>query len=186
MRRLAVAIALLGSLFAGAVACAEGLEVVPVIAGRQMSCEDFRGMTVRTLWMADLGDVGSARIVGRMPVIMLDSERLSGLPETLQQFFYGHECAHHVLGHAFAQTVWSEREADCWAIKNGRDRGIFTRDDVVAWAPFFAHSRGSAAGHLPGPERALRLLACYDDPTDELVDPRPAAPPLVRSASIGG
>lgn len=186
LRRLLIALSLAWLAPGTNPVSAGGLEEQPVIAGRTMSCEDFRGLTVRTLKMTELGDVGGARIMGRMPVILLDPERLLKLPVTLQQFFYSHECAHHVLGHSFAQTVWSEREADCWAIKDGRDRGHFTRDDVVAWAPFFAHSRGSAAGHLPGPERANRLLACYDDPSEELVEPRALPPPPILSASTGG
>lgn len=163
----------------------EGLEAQPVVAGMTMTCQDFRGIAVGTMDVSDLGDVGGARIIGRMPVIVLDRSRLAQLPDKLQLFFYGHECAHHVLGHAFAQTVWSEREADCWAVKHGRERGWFTREEVAAWSPQFAHSKGSPIGHLPGPERAERLVACYDDPSDELVDPR-ATSPIIRSASTGG
>lgn len=155
-----------------------------------MQCEDFRGLTVRTLRLTELGDVGSARVIGRVPVILLDPDRLAKLPAKMQQFFFGHECAHHVLGHSFSATASSEKEADCWSVKNGRDKGLFTRADVEGWAPHFAHSRGSPAGHLPGPERAKRLIACFDDPSDELVEPRPAdqarnAPPAL-SASTGG
>lgn len=165
----------------------EGLEVQPVIGGKSMQCEDFRGVPVRTLQIKELGDVGSARIIGRIPVILLDEDRLAGLPARLQLFFYGHECAHHVLGHSFTQTIWSEREADCWAIKLGRDKGFFSREDVVEWAPYFAHSKGSALGHLPGPQRASRLVACFDDPSDELVEPLEARNhDAVRSASTGG
>ncbi len=155
-----------------------------MIGGTAVTCQDFRGLTVRTMHVDDLGDVGGARIIGRMPVIVLNRGRLAGLPEKLQLFFFGHECAHHVLGHAFAPTIWSEREADCWAIKHGRAQGWFSREEVASWSPQFAHSKGSAAGHLPGPERADRLVACYDDPSDELVDPRASAP--VISASTGG
>jgi hypothetical protein len=165
---------------------AEGLEAEPVIGGLPMRCEDFRGLTVRTMRLEQLGDVGSARIMGRIPVILLDSDRLAKLPPKLQLFFFSHECAHHALGHSFAATTSSEKEADCWSIKNGRERGLFTRDDVSDWAPFFAHSKGSAAGHLPGPERAQRLLVCYDDLTDELIEPQITERPPLLSASTGG
>ncbi len=165
---------------------AEGLVVRPVIAGTSMSCSDFRGTAVRTLRMTELGDVAGARIMGRIPVILIDPNRLAKLPGELQLFFYGHECAHHVLGHSYAATTSSENEADCWSIKYGRDRGLFTRDDVVSWAPHFSHSRGSRVGHLPGPERAKRLVACYDDPTDELIEPKARQEPPVVSASTGG
>ncbi len=104
-----------------------------------------------------------ARIVGRIPYIQMDPERLATLPPKLQMFFFGHECGHHVLAHNFYPTPSVEIDADCWSIMNGRDRGLFTRDDVVAFKPYLAHSRGSAAGHLPGPERAEYLLKCFDD-----------------------
>jgi hypothetical protein len=76
---------------------AEGLETEPVIGGRPMRCLDFRGLAVRTLRMTELGDVGRAWIVTRMPIIALDPDRLATLPGPMQVFFYVHECAHHVL-----------------------------------------------------------------------------------------
>jgi len=57
-----------------------------------------------------------------------------------------------------------ESDADCWSIKNGRDRGLFTRSDVVNFAPWLMKSAGSPWGHLPGPERSRHLIACFDEP----------------------
>lgn len=144
---------------------ADGLETEPVIGGVTMGCMDFRGVVVRTTMMTDLGDVGRAWIISKMPIIALDPDRLRSLPPKLQIFFYGHECAHHVLGHYFNRTMTSEQEADCWSIARGRERSFFNRDDVAAFAPYFAQSRGSPFGHMPGPERAAFLLTCYDDPS---------------------
>jgi hypothetical protein len=181
--RAAVMVACLGLTASGR---AEGLVIDPVIGGLPMTCKDFRGIDVRTTLITQLGDVGSARIMGRMPVILLDPDRLDKLPPKLQVFFFAHECGHHVLGHSFAQTTSSENEADCWSIKYGRDHGLFTRQDVAEFAPYFAHSKGTSTGHLPGPERAARLLACFDDPSDELVEPRTTRQSLPLSASTGG
>ena len=86
------------------------------------------------------------------------------LPPKLQMFFYGHECAHHALGHNFYPSPNVEIDADCWSIKIGRTKGLYSRDDIAAFAPYFANSKGSNVGHLPGPERVAKLLACYDDP----------------------
>ena len=135
-----------------------------VVAGVSVACRDFRGIPVHTVRVADLGDVGRAWLVNRVPLIVLDEKVLNRLPDKLQLFFYGHECAHHVLGHTVLYRPDRESEADCWAIKDGRDRGIFSRPEVESFAPFLASSRGSTiTGHLPGPARAKHLLACFDE-----------------------
>ena len=185
-RSLLAALALIGFGIPVESGYAEGLIARPVIAGTPMSCSDFRGATVRTLRTTELGDVASARVMGRIPVILIDTNRLGRLPGKLQLFFYGHECAHHVLGHSYAATTSSENEADCWSIKSGRDKGLFTRGDVESWAPYFSHSRGSRVGHLPGPQRAKRLVTCFDDRTDELIEPQASQEPPVFSTSAGG
>lgn len=136
----------------------------PVIGGFAMKCEDFRGRPVQTMHISLRGDVGRATFISSVPVIALDPVRLATLPQPMQIFFYVHECAHHVLAHIINPTIESEREADCWSIQQGRAAGYFTRRDVEAFAPYLAHSRGSAFGHLPGPERHAHLLACYDAP----------------------
>ena len=136
------------------------------VASIPFQCRDFRGQRVVVQPSPGLGDVARAWIIGRIPYILMDRERLAMLPPKLQYFFYGHECGHHVLAHNFQPTPTVEVEADCWSIKNGRDRGLFTREDVESFAPYFAQSKGSAAGHLPGPERAANLVKCFDDHTE--------------------
>lgn len=150
-------------------ATAQGLEVQPVVGGTPMRCYDFRGAVVRTLLTSDLGDVGRASIIARMPIISLDSDRMRALPPTLQVFFYMHECAHHVLAHVINPTLQSERDADCWSANYGRWAGLFVRRDVEAWAPYFARSNGSKFGHLAGPERQAYILNCFDTPASEPV-----------------
>jgi hypothetical protein len=136
-----------------------------IVAGVPVACRDFRGVAVETVRVADLGDVGRAWLVNRVPLIVLDEKMLDRLPDKLQLFFYGHECAHHVLGHTVLYRPDRESEADCWAIKDGRDRSIFSRTEVESFAPFLVASRGSAiTGHLPGPARAKHLLKCFDEP----------------------
>ena len=133
-----------------------------LIAGRNVSCKDIRGVAVHTMQIANLGDVGRAGIINRVPIIAIDPDIIGKLPDKLQLFFYQHECAHHVLGHWFQMKTSMETEADCWAIRHGRDHGIFRREDVLSFAPFLAKSGGSVFGHLPGPERAKYLLKCFD------------------------
>lgn len=142
----------------------KGREVVKEIGGASVSCTDAYGQSVHSVLVANLGDVGRARNLFKTPVIMLDPDHLNRLPAKLQLFFFGHECAHHVLGHTYVMRPSAESEADCWAAKDGRARGLFTRYEVEGWAPWFAKSRGNAAsGHMPGPERAKFILACFDE-----------------------
>ncbi len=151
----------------GVSAAQEGKPVEPgetKIAEWQVSCRDIRGRIVTTMRVANLGDVGRAGIVNRVPIIVIDPDIIGRLPNKLQLFFYLHECAHHVLGHWFQMSVTMETDADCWAIRHGRDDATFSRDDVMSFAPFLAQSGGSPFGHLPGPQRAKQLLKCFDTP----------------------
>ena len=157
---------------------AAGLQARIQLGGMDLTCRDFRGQVVRTIQMNDLGDVAHARIVNRMPIITLNKRRLDTLPDKLQVFFFHHECAHHLMGHVFYPTQTSENEADCYAIKVGRREGFLTRSDIEAFAPYIGNSRGSAFGHLPGPVRQQRLMACFDDPSEEnYAEPAGFVPP---------
>ncbi|MGE0023689.1 MAG: hypothetical protein AB7S70_08685 [Hyphomicrobium sp.] len=167
MRASALLIGFMMLAVGGQAAAEEGLEVEPVIGGGPMRCYDYRGTVVRTLKTTDLGDVGRASIIARMPIISLDADRLRVLPPTLQVFFFMHECAHHVLAHVRNPTLDSEREADCWATNYGRWAGLFSRMDVVGWGAYIARSNGSRFGHLPGPERHAYVLDCFDRPESE-------------------
>lgn len=157
-------LALVMSALGGGLVLAQTPESHPTIGGVAMTCDDFRGRVVQTINVSLRGDVGRATFISAVPVIALDPVRLATLPDKLQIFFYQHECAHHVLAHILNPTIESEREADCWSINHGRAEGYFTREDVVAFAPHLAHSKGSPFGHLPGPERHAYLLKCFDAP----------------------
>jgi hypothetical protein len=172
----------LATMLATVIARAEGLQDAPVIGGAPQTCKDFRGVTVRTTNMQDLGDVARAMIISRMPIIAIDNDRMVQLPDKFQLFFYLHECGHHLLGHTVAPTTNSENEADCWAVKQARIRGLMTHDDVLAFGPLLANNRGTRFGHLPGPQRAARLVACYDDPSESIEDTDPAAGTSMQSA----
>lgn len=167
MRASALLIGLVMLALGAQAASAEELEVQPLIGGNPMRCYDYGGRVVQTLKTTELGDVGRASIVARVPVISLDSDRLAALPAKMQVFFYMHECAHHVLGHVIRPTLQSERDADCWSINYGRWAGLFTRKDVEDFAPFITKSNGSRFGHLPGRERQAYLLTCFDKPESE-------------------
>lgn len=135
----------------------------PAAEKTAVNCRDFRNRPVRTVEVQALGDAGRAEYIEGGPVIMLDPQLMGSLPANLQVFFKLHECGHHVLGHLFAPTNESEKQADCWAIKQERKQGGLQREDILAWTPHFAASKGSAFGHLPGPQRIAFLLACFED-----------------------
>jgi hypothetical protein len=135
-----------------------------LIAGVTLGCSDFRGRPVQTYETSGLGDVARSTLYGRIPVITLDTEVMASLSGKLQIFFYLHECAHHVLGHMFAPQPESEKEADCWSIKIGRDQSYFNLSDVKAFTNRIMSSPGSARGHLPGRERMAHLLECFETP----------------------
>ena len=137
--------------------------IPPTAENKAVTCRDFRNRLVRTVDVPDLGDAGRAEFVQGNPIIMFDPALMAGLPDNLQVFFKLHECGHHALGHLFAPSTRSEKEADCWAIKQGRTIAGFTKDDIIAWKPHFATSRGDTFGHLPGPQRVEFLLGCFDE-----------------------
>ncbi len=159
---LALAIVLLAPSMTRIKAAGSGFRV----AGKPMSCTDFRGRSVLAVNVLQLGDVGRAWVVNTVPYILVDPEVMRTLPNALQIFFYAHECAHHVLGHWYDPSPDSEKEADCWAINYGRDEGIFLRQTVVDFGPWLAKTKGSAWGHLPGQARVQHMLACFDEPVE--------------------
>lgn len=140
-------------------------------------CHDVRGEQVSTIRFDNLRDVAHAVILNHMPYIVLNPTRLKTLPPALQAFFYEHECAHHVLGHNYNPTMASEAEADCLAVKIGRDKGLFTRTDVTAFRHWIEPLKGSMRGHLPGKQRQRLIALCFDD-----AEPDPQMAELMKMA----
>jgi hypothetical protein len=96
---------------------------MPVIGGMPVSCIDASGVPVVVVSNHLLGDVGVATHELGAPVIHMNPHVLLQMPGALQLFWYGHECAHHVLGA-------SEAAADCWSVRTGRDQGWLTSSDL--------------------------------------------------------
>lgn len=143
---------------------ASGEEVTAArVGGQDLTCTDFRGRAVRMYTVAGLGDVGYSELFFRVPVIKLDPDVLATLSDKLQIFFFLHECAHHKLAHLVNVSETAELEADCWAIRTGRDMRLLSRDDVAGFRERIAASLGSRSGHPPGPERHARMMTCFED-----------------------
>jgi hypothetical protein len=82
----------------------------------------------------------------------------------MQLFWYAHECAHHVLGHMLMMAPTNESNADCWAVRTGRDQGWFPPQAFQLLVATLSNSPGSVWGHLPGPARINNMWACYNTP----------------------
>ena len=80
----------------------------------------------------------------------------------VQQFFYYHECAHHVLGHTIGagHPMTNEQAADCWAVRELVGRGIFGPGEVQRTQAWIHTASPGDWTHLPGPHRAINLNLC--------------------------
>lgn len=160
---IVVTLAAFATLGAHASRAAEVMRSAFPVRTAHHQCFDVMGARVSMIRFDGLRDVAHAVIMNRVPYIVLNPTRLATLPPPLQDFFYEHECAHHVLGHNYNPTLASESEADCLAIKVGRAKGYFSRKDVIAFGPWIRPLHGSRFGHLPGRQRQKLLLMCFDN-----------------------
>jgi len=156
-RPLLFALACLAVLATGSAAEAQ-------IAGVPVSCVDFRGFPVALVPAPQLPDVGAARIVNGQPVILINPRVLSAQAPVMQLFWYAHECAHHVRGHLANIAISNEADADCWAVKTGRNQGWFPPQAFQLLVEVLGNSPGSLWGHLPGPQRIQNMWGCYNQP----------------------
>ncbi len=162
------ALTLAAGLAVGAASAAAEVLTTAVQEGRgldaQLTCRDRSGRDIPLVKVANLGDVGRAWYINKVPVIAMDPHIAERLPDKLVRFFFDHECAHHLLGHWYMATPNREIDADCWAVTRARDRGELSREEIVSFAPFLAQSRGTPWGHPPGPERVQQMLFCFEKP----------------------
>jgi hypothetical protein len=92
------------------------------------------------------------------------------LPRTLQLFWYAHECAHQLHG-------TSEGQADCWAVRSGRDEGWFREEDLalIEWA---LEGNPGDESHDPGPQRIALIARCFATDASQYAGPRARGPGL--------
>ena len=135
-----------------------------IIAGHPVGCTDINGIPVNTIPAPHLNDIGMARIeYNGARVIYLNPNMLNVLPPFIQFFWYFHECAHHALGHTYGfNQLYRENEADCWAIRLGRNSGWLSPNDLFQMDSYFFSNPGTLWGHLPGPLRLQNFHNCYN------------------------
>lgn len=89
------------------------------------------------------------------PVIQLGPGFFNSVPSFVGQFWFLHECAHHVVGS-------NEAASDCFAIRNMRNLGLITHPQQVnILLNQISQMRGSYT-HLPGPYRAQNIFQCLN------------------------
>lgn len=117
----------------------------PVVGGQLLSCPGT------VTHVAPINDLALAR-----PGLIVLSPQLFSMPPVVQIFVYAHECGHQIYGS-------NEADADCWAIKTGRDQGWLPAYATEAVARSVADSPGSWT-HAPGPVRIAHMAYCYNTP----------------------
>lgn len=127
-------------------------EETPLIGGLPVRCGNARTIVQPMHEMA-----------AAIPDAILLSPTLFALPSKVQLFIYAHECAHHALGS-------SEAEADCSAVRTGRDEHWLNRDDVKELGSYFANLSGDSR-HVPGPSRVAHIVECFEGQADESPPP---------------
>lgn len=125
-------------------------------------CVDFRSVPVWTEPVYQLNDAAFATVAANgAPVILVNPASLQRFSPLMQRWIYYHECGHHALGHAVRGIpLTQEQEADCFAVVRMVQAGELPRQMV----PQVQHELASAGPgdrtHLPGPNRAINLIAC--------------------------
>jgi hypothetical protein len=128
---------------------------------RYTSCRDAAGTRVVAVNTTRLHNVGMAgRIRGR-PVILFNPIVLRRFQPITRVFWYYHECAHHALGHSLGnRPISRERDADCWAIRQMRRRGLLTAARLGTIQRDLYPLNGDGVLYLPGPQRAAYIGYC--------------------------
>ncbi|UHQ23779.1 hypothetical protein LVB77_03445 [Lysobacter sp. 5GHs7-4] len=80
-------------------------------------------------------------------------------PAEVQIFVYAHECAHQFYGGG----PIGEANADCWAMKRGRDQGWMPPHTTALIAESVIYTAGDWS-HAPGPQRVEHMAVCYNTP----------------------
>ncbi len=128
---------------------------------RYTSCRDAAGTRVVAVNTTRLNNVGMAGRVNGRPVILFNPNILRRFRPITRTFWFYHECAHHALGHSLGHRPMSrERDADCWAVRQMRQRGLLTAAGLRTIQRDLYPLNGDGHLYLPGPQRAAYVRAC--------------------------
>lgn len=128
---------------------------------RNTNCRDAAGTRVVAVQTTSLRNVGMAGRMHGRPVILLNPNILRRFRPITRTFWFYHECAHHALGHSLGFRPMSrERDADCWAIRQMRRRGLLTAASLRTIQRDLSRLNGDGYLYLPGPQRAAYVRSC--------------------------
>ncbi|MEL6288045.1 MAG: hypothetical protein AAFQ42_07010 [Pseudomonadota bacterium] len=114
-----------------------------VLGGRRVSCR--YGKVIFNDKLPDLG-------MATRGTIWLNRKLLRKYSGSFQQFVFLHECAH--------QYTFDEAEADCWAIKRGVYRGLFSSASINNICKVMKNWKGGL-WHNTGPNRCAAIKQCF-------------------------
>ena len=142
-----------------------GLVLMPAGASAQVTldgCRDARGIAVASIRDVTLNDVANASVANGIPIVRYNPNVLRQMSDVTRLFTYGHECAHHALGHALGAFSWDrELQADCWSIRTLTERGYIGEHDVrVIQTEVARMAGGDPRFYPPGDKRAAMLGQC--------------------------
>ncbi|WP_299010836.1 hypothetical protein [uncultured Shewanella sp.] len=123
------------------------------IGGVNMYCTSAQGQRVALFIDPSVNQyIGIASSNG-FPTIRLGPGFFNSVPSSVGQFWFLHECAHHVVGA-------NEAHSDCFAIKNMRNIGLITHPNQVHMLLTQISQMPGSNVHLPGPARSRNIYSC--------------------------
>lgn len=128
-------------------------------------CGDINGIQVPSIQSTAINDIAVATIQNGWPVIIYNPDVANRFPRDVRAFFFAHECGHHALGHVLYGmiNIAAEQEADCFAIRNLVERGLFNEHNIYSVQVALSNFARGDWSHLPGLRRAINLRACLQD-----------------------
>ena len=131
----------------------------PQIAGVAMTCMTAQGVPVAFVPNTSLADVGLwfSGWPGVPAHVEYNPGLLARLPPAVQLFWFGHVCAHEVLG-----AGSNEESADCWSLHFLEQQGLVSRAQAAELQSYLMTAPAVPWSERPGPSRVQQLLACYD------------------------
>ena len=125
------------------------------IGGVPMNCVSAYGQQV-AIYIDPRVNLNIGRAMNNgYPIIILGPGFFSRVPPLVGQFWFLHECAHHVVG-------GNEVAADCFAIRNLRNLGLIQHPAQVRQLLYQISQMPGSFFHLPGPARAQNVFNCLN------------------------
>lgn len=128
------------------------------VRGLPMNCTSFSRQPVKIFLDDQLNDIG--RATGDQygsPIIVINPNIAGQFSNTVMQWWFAHECAHHAL-----PPQWNtETNADCFGIKQLVQYGIIRQQEQLwAFHRELSSLQGTSNGHLPGILRVQNIVNC--------------------------